>query len=192
MYPACVSERSTLAPGRIPVNMGWKNLQRGKRRVPPPGTGNIEAIQRAREADKAMGDLARNDPERVQEELYAELSTAALRLTRKLNRAGGEPSRLLLEAWREVRQAGLVVLEIRKARGTAAEAEEFFADLDNRVDSLLQFSEGEMGELRPLMELDDSDAREEDHSVVQAREDAPAGTETEAEDDAGHADDPSD
>jgi hypothetical protein len=146
---------STLAPGRVPLNMGWKNLQKGgKKKGPPPKVGgNLEAIKRAKARDDEVYQIARDDPERAQEELYAELTTTALRLTRKLNRSGGEPSRLLLEALKEVRQAGLVVLEIRRSRGAMQEASQFFVDLDERMARLLDLAGDELGQLEPLADF---------------------------------------
>jgi hypothetical protein len=98
--------------------------------------GNVAALQAAHAREKEIRAIASDDPERIQEELYKELSVAALRLTKKMNRQSGEPSKVLIDAWREVRQAGLVVLDIRRTRGAMAEAEEFFTTMDGRIGSL--------------------------------------------------------
>lgn len=139
--------------GKVPKNLGQRNLKRGNvpqatlraaedleakpaRQMPSNPGGNIETVFAARERDKQVKTLAVEDPERVQEELYAEMSLQVMRLTRKLNRTGGPPDRIIIEAWRELRQAGLVVLEIRRSRGSLAEAADFFAELEQRMENL--------------------------------------------------------
>lgn len=125
-------QTQNLRRGKVAPN-GQHRIQPGEALNPE---GNIAAIEQARARDKQIAQMARDEPERVQEELYSELSLAALRLTRKLNRSGGEPTRALVDAWREVRQAGLVVLDIRRTRGALAEAEELFASLSSRLEEL--------------------------------------------------------
>lgn len=161
-----------MADGKLPHNLGHQNLKKGKKAAVTPfkvnGTikkgevlnpkGGADVLARARQADKDIMTLARESPEAVQEELYAELSRSALRLTRKLNNTGGEPSRALLEAWREVRQAGLVVLEIRRSRGALDEAREFFAEFDQRIEALLGERYDEDLVVSPI-----ADFPEEDH-----------------------------
>lgn len=150
--------------GKVSKNLGSRNLRKGNIAAPtirqaensdsakpaklPPGQGqgnidpmanpkgNVESIIAARKRDKDLGEIARIDPERAQEELYSDLTVAVGRQLRKLNRAGGEPSRLLIEAVKELRQAGLVVLEIRRSRGSLAEAEDFFGEVGSRVEAL--------------------------------------------------------
>jgi len=90
---------------------------------------NNEADQRVEEAAK-RGDLIT-----LYRELQGEAAKTALRMFRKYNNSNKGDPRLLTEASREARQLTDRLLELIAAEGAAAQADEFLADIQRRVEA---------------------------------------------------------
>lgn len=125
-----------------------------------PGSGSTTAATEEKRRRSAVDDNIRSaqDPDKVILELFQEAALAATRGLRQLNRIETrraeaqqegdttteervrEASRQLIETVRETRQLATVAGDILKARGSSAEATEFFAEMEAR------FTEANLGE----------------------------------------------
>lgn len=109
-----------------------ENLKRG-RTGPDVGAAGRAAAAEVREKDQAIRDAAANDPDDAILEMFQEASVAAARGLRKWNRSGGEPSRQTIDGVKEARQLAIVAGDILRTRGSATEAERFFAQMATRI-----------------------------------------------------------
>lgn len=118
-----------------PTAKALGNLKRGT------DTTAARAQKAANQAkDEEIRDKAAKDPDDAILEMFTEASVAAARGLRKWNRTGGEPTRQTIDAVKEARQLAVVAGDILRARGSATEAERFFAGLASRL------SEANLGE----------------------------------------------
>lgn len=96
-----------------------------------------EAAAARAETQQRIEQLAREDPTAVIRELFAEASKAAVEMYRKFNRSGRKESvRDLMDASREARQLADRLLDLIRAEGDAAQAQQFLATLHSRVEAL--------------------------------------------------------
>jgi hypothetical protein len=107
----------------------WREnfAKRGERK------GDTRPLQEYHDQQRRVGDAS--DPDDVVEELFKEASKATLALIRKWNRSrkGEQLPRVIVDASRETRQLADAYYRILAARGAVAEAQQFFADLDARL-----------------------------------------------------------
>jgi hypothetical protein len=110
------------------------NLRRGS------SPGNVEGAARARAAkrehearDEELAQAVREDPKAALAELHADLVRGTRYLTRRWLNSKGEPSRELMQAWRELRILSEQIMALREDRGPEEEAARFFAQLDDRM-----------------------------------------------------------
>ena len=121
----------------MPTERQRKNLRRGGIQ------GTAATAARARQAkvglrdeDERLAQAARANPEAVALELHADLTVGVRKLTRLWLKSGSDPSRQLVEAWRELRMLTDRVLEYLRERGATAEADMFFGTLDARLEAM--------------------------------------------------------
>jgi hypothetical protein len=107
--------------------------------------GTAESAARAREAkarakagDDRLRAIAVTNPRAASLELHADLVLGVRKLTRMWLRSGSDPSRQLVEAWRELRMLTDRVLEYLREQGSEDGAGEFFSTLDERLSSLVE------------------------------------------------------
>ena len=116
-----------------------RNLKRGGIQ----GTAESAARARAakaknREAEAHLRELAVCDPQAASLELHADLVVGVRKLTRSWLKSGDDPSRQLIEAWRELRMLTDRVLEYLREQGPTHEASAFFATLDERLQGMAE------------------------------------------------------
>ena len=70
-------------------------------------------------------------------ELHADLVVGVRRLTRRWLNAGGDPSRQLVDAWRELRMLSDRVLSLLETQGALLQGRAFFGELDGRMARVL-------------------------------------------------------
>lgn len=91
----------------------------------------VEYKTRAAELQK----LARDDPEQMLMDLFADLSAGVKLLTEKWLARGDDPSRNLMDALREFRQSLGEVRDTIKLRGKTSELEAILAEVATRISS---------------------------------------------------------
>jgi hypothetical protein len=113
------------------------NLRRGGVPATPEAAARARAQKASLEqADEDAAQAVREDPQAALSELHADLVRGVRFLTRRWINARGEPSRALIEAWRELRMLSAEVAALRRERGDMQEAEAFFATLEKRLENL--------------------------------------------------------
>jgi hypothetical protein len=116
--------------------------------------GSAESAARARQGKAArasqvdaLEQLAGEDPWGAYVELHRVMTRHMVKLLREEERAGSKPSRDVTDRLREYRQT-TEALSAYRAPGALAEAREFFATLDDRLEGVL----GRLGPSSPAVE----------------------------------------
>lgn len=133
----------------MPTKKQLANLKRGGVRSDATTAARARAAKDAhREDEERIGELARADPQEALLELWEDLARGVKRLTRRWLNAGGDPSRELVNAWRECRMLTSEVAGLLRERGEGAAVERFFGQLDERVAAGFD----RIGEPRPVVD----------------------------------------
>lgn len=111
---------------------------------PPAYDGSARATEAKREqaaereaTSAELERLAHDDPSAVIRVLFKESALAATEMYRRFNRSGRKDgARDLIDASREARQLADRLLALIEAEGSAAEAEQFLATVQARVEAL--------------------------------------------------------
>lgn len=117
-------------PGEKKFELEPQAIGGALRRVPGGAPENWEKAKLEREETARR---VREEQHAALEEIAVALTLLAKKLLNKAARSSGVPERVVMDTVREFRQTLEVVNEARKARGAAAEAEDFFATLDTRL-----------------------------------------------------------
>lgn len=100
----------------------------------PPG--NPDNFAKSRQREKDTRQRVEDNPDAALDEIHKDLTVLTQKIMRKAARQGEVPPRATMDVIREFRQTQEAVNEARKARGAVAQAEEFFASLDARVEEI--------------------------------------------------------
>jgi glycosyltransferase A (GT-A) superfamily protein (DUF2064 family) len=120
-------------------NKGWENLQRGK--TPAERTRLAHAMNERvagdRADEEATEQAAFESPVTAQKRIYAKLMRVLdEQLNAQLRARGGDKRQMMsstVDLAKEVRQTADRVLEVIRAEGATAQADEFFAQLGVRL-----------------------------------------------------------
>jgi hypothetical protein len=133
----------------MPSKKSLANLKRGGIKGTPETAARARAAKAKQHAElDRLGELAGDDPHAAYDELHAIMTRHIVKLLRAEEREGREPSRNVTDRLREYRQTTEALSEYRRARGSDAEAEAFFAQLDARMAAVIE----RVGEPQPAVE----------------------------------------
>lgn len=110
----------------------------GGKLVPPPPGGRAENFEKAREDERTKRRAVANDLDAALETIAGDLTVLTGKITKKAARAGDVPDTNTMNVIKEFRMTLEAVNESRRARGAIAQAEEFFASLDQRVEQAIK------------------------------------------------------
>lgn len=115
-----------------PSERSLANLKRGS----ADGWNFGQASKQAKAERERVNQLVLTEPQKVILELFEASARATTKLLKKWERSGAEPSRNLIDATKECRQLAVEAYDVYKATAGAAHAEQFFATMDARLESV--------------------------------------------------------
>lgn len=112
---------------------GWGPQPHGGALQPPPPGGRAENFEKARQAERDKREAVAGNFDASLEIVAGDLTVLTSKIMRKAARTGDVPDSNTMAVLKEFRMTLEAVNESRRSRGAIAQAEEFFASLDTRV-----------------------------------------------------------